>query len=295
MQLQPIGSMPFHGQDGAFFGDFMFRLDARGNCQVYDAAALDGAAADAPVTIEPVAHFTVGNTECVIPHFNAVVFGCEYYAGGDEFPLLYANVYNNYAREADRREGTCCVYRLQRTGTEFSAALVQVIRIGFTDDVLWRSAGDTKDVRPYGNFVIDTTRALLHVFTMRDADHTARYFTFALPALGDGGFSEEYGVRVVTLGKEDIRQYFDTDYHLYIQGACCHNGLIYSSEGFNAEIKPSLRVIDPAAKRQLVCVNLAELGYPSEAEWIDFRGDVCYYSDGFGQIFRVCWDDANLL
>ena len=54
MQLQPIGSMPFCGQDGAFWGDFMFRFDARGNCQVYDAAALDGAATEAPVRIERI-------------------------------------------------------------------------------------------------------------------------------------------------------------------------------------------------------------------------------------------------
>jgi hypothetical protein len=99
--------------------------------------------------------------------------------------------------------------------------------------------------------------------------------------------SEEYGVPVAVLEASDILSCFDTPYHLYIQGACCHNGLIYSSEGFNADIPPSLRIIDPQAKQQIDHANLAELGYPTEAEWIDFRGERCYYSDGFGNLFEV--------
>ena len=50
---------------------------------------------------------------------------------------------------------------------------------------------------------------------------------------------------------------------------------------------PTLRVIDPEKGEQIFHVNLAKLGYPTEAEWIDFRKDVCYYSDAHGNVFRT--------
>lgn len=286
MKIQPIASMT-GGQDGAFWRDYLFRFNAKGTCWVYDARGLDHVSEDI-TSLALIDTFQYGQNDPVIPHANAVVFGTEYYAEGDEFPLLYSNVYNNYAKQEDRREGLCCVYRVQRTGTAFSLTLVQLIRIGFVENrALWKSGGETPDVRPYGNFVIDREKDLLHAFTMRDTDHTTRYFTFRLPKLADGVIDAAYGVNCVTLGEADILDYFDTDYHLYIQGACCHAGKIYSSEGFNEKIPPYLRVIDPAGKRQLQQINLVELGYPVEAEWIDFRRDICYYSDAKGKVFRV--------
>lgn len=287
MELKQIGKMAYGAQDGAVWGDYVFRFNADGQCRVFDARPLDTATESEPADLPQLASFAVHPAEPLVPHFNAVVFGTEYYAEGDEFPLLYANIYNNYAKEADRLEGTCCVYRLLREGMQFSMTLVQVLRIGFTKDPLWISAGEKPDVRPYGNFVIDRDKGLLHVFTMRDAEHVTRYFTFRLPALSDGTLSETWGVPVVTLGKEDILKWFDTDYHLYIQGACCHGGLVYSSEGFNRDVPPSLRVIDPAAGVQLHAVNLVDLGYDVEAEWIDFRNGICYYSDAHGTIFTA--------
>ncbi len=286
MKIKPIATMSYGAQDGAFWGDYMFRFNADGHCRVFDARGLD-ADSDTVTELAKIGEFAVNPSDPVIPHFNAVVFGNEYFFPGDEFPLLYANIYNNYAKADDRREGMCCVYRLMRDGTKFTSTLVQIIKIGFTDDPLWISGGDVRDVRPYGNFVIDTKKSLLHAFTMRDADHTARYFTFALPKRSEGKISEAYGVPVVTLTKEDILKTFDTDYHLYIQGACCHDGRIYSSEGFNRNVPPALRVIDPEQGKQLFHVNLVELGYEIEAEWIDFRDDICYYSDARGNIYKV--------
>jgi len=272
------------GQDGAFFGDFMFRFNAKGRCTVYDARALD--TADGETELPVIGTFAVNEADALVPHFNAVVFGCEYCAEGDEFPLLYANIYNNYAKAENRREGMCCVYRLVRRGADFTITLVQVIRIGFTDTALWRSAG-AADVRPYGNFVIDRERELLHVFTMRDEERVTRYFTFALPRLADGEMSAEFGVPTVTLGEADVRDYFDVPYHNFIQGACCEGGRIYSSEGFHERIHPALRVISPAERRQIAHTDLTELGEVGEAEWIDFRGGTCYYSDGHGTVFTV--------
>ena len=287
MNIKKIGSMGFSAQDGALWGDFMFRFDHAGHCRVYDARALDTDALDG-VNPPQIAAFSLHADDALIPHCNAVTFGAEYFADGDEFPLLYANVYNNYAKAEDRCEGMCCVYRLQRTGLSFCADLVQILKIGFAHERgLWLSEGDVKDVRPYGNFVVDRESGLLHVFVMRDGDRTTRYFTFRLPKCGDGEVSAQYGVRLAVLEKSDILSSFDAPYHLYIQGACCHNGLIYSSEGFNADIPPSIRVIDPTAQRQIAHANLADLGYPTEAEWIDFRGERCYYSDGCGDLFAV--------
>lgn len=285
MKLKQVAQMR-SGQDGAFFGDFMFRFDARGNGTVYDARVLDaadGVIADLPV----IARFSMNAGDAVIPHCNAVVFGCEYAAEGDEFPLLYANVYNNCAKEENRREGTCCVYRLQRSGTEFSVTLVQMIRVGFVHTPLWKSDGDIQDVRPYGNFVIDREKRLLHAFTMRDAQRVTRYFTFPLPRLSEGETDPQTGVRTVVLTESDLLDSFDTEYHLFIQGACCEGGRIYSSEGFNEKVHPSLRVIDPAEKKQLLHVDLTTLGEVGEAEWIDFRGGRCCYSDGDGKVFLV--------
>jgi len=290
MKIKLRAQLHHTGQDGALWGDLLFRFNANGHCCVFDAAALD-TVSETPVTLPRIAEFWVGKNEPVVPHFNAVVFGCEFYAEGDEFPLLYANIYNNYAKAEDRLEGVCCVYRLERDGGSFKTTLVQLIRIGFAQDkTLWMSDGEQPDVRPYGNFVIDREKKLLHAFVMRDAPHTTRYFSFALPKLADGAFSERFGVRVVTLMPEDIKAQFDVPYHHFIQGACLHSGRIYSSEGFNEKIHPALRVIDPAEQRQLAHIDLVDNGYTVEAEWIDFRGETCYYCDAHGDIFEVEFD-----
>ena len=282
MTITPVSEMDMHAQDGAIYGEYLFRFNAKGLCRVYDARGLASGAEN----LTRIAEFSLSPADPLVPHFNAVCFGAEFFAEGDEFPLLYANLYNNYAKEENRREGVCCVYRVQRSGTDFAMTLVQILRIGFTEDPLWRSA-DTKDVRPYGNFAVDTEKKLLHAFTMRDGEHKTRYFTFRLPALADSVPDGEFGIPSVTLGKEDILSYFDTEYHLYIQGACCHGGRIYSSEGFNEKVPPALRVIDPAQGKQLYHMHLPDYGYTVEAEWMEFYGGKCYYSDAHGKIFRV--------
>lgn len=284
MKITPISKI-IGGQDGAFLGEYMLRFSSKGEGMVFDASSL-GKGEREEATLPLLSRFSVKAEEPLVPHFNAVVLGNEYYAEGDEFPLLYANVYNNYAAAPDRREGTLCAYRVQREGVNFSMTLVQVIRVGFVHDPLWRSEG-VKDARPYGNFVIDTKNALLYAFTMRDGEKRTRYFSFRLPKASDGVLSEEYGVRLVTLTKEDIISSFDTEYHAFIQGACFHEGKIYSSEGFSTTPPAALRVIDPEKKAQVAHFDLADAGYPEEAEWIDFKDGVCYYSDITGNLFRV--------
>ena len=268
------------GQDGAIYKDFLFRFSSKGGCSVYDMTALDGEP-------EPISEFKLDKIDLIVPHSNSVVFGNEFFAPGDEFPLLYSNVYNNYAKTEDKRVGICCVYRLTREGNAFSTKLVQLIRIGFTDDrSLWRSSGDIEDKRPYGNFVVDTDKDQLWAFVMRDGAMQTRYFAFDLPKLADGEIGAS-GVREVTLTAEMIKEYFDTPYHNYVQGAVCREGKIYSVEGFGERIHPALRIIDTEEKRQILHFDFFDAGYTDEAELIDFYGDRCIYGDHKGNLFEL--------
>lgn len=283
MNIKPFATMP-KGQDGAIFGDLLFRFNARGKGKVYD---LRTAAAGAEMT--PIATLMLDRADQIVPHSNAVCFGTEYAVEGDEFPLLYSNIYNNYAKEADRRVGVCCVYRLYRDGEGFATTLLQLIRIGFTEDsALWCSP-DAADVRPYGNFTIDRERGLFWAYVMRDSSRTTRYFSFRLPRLADGETDAALGIPCVTLSPADILTQFDCDYHDYVQGGCCHGGKIYSVEGFHAdgEHPPALRVIDTLAQKQVLLTALADHGCLIEPECIDFWGETCCYSDAHGAVYTV--------
>lgn len=269
------------GQDGATFGDLLFRFSPRGKCSVYDLSS-DPEGCE----LAPISEFELDRVSELAPHSNAVMFGKEYYADGDEFPLLYSNVYNNYKNADDRLLGVLCVYRIYRDGEGFSSSLVGLIEIGFTADrSLWRSGGDAEDVRPYGNFVLDNENGRLYAFVMRDGERATRYFAFDLPSLRDGIACERLGVPRVVLGREDIKEYFDVPYHNYVQGATLKSGKIYSLEGFGKEIHPALRVIDIVQRKQTAFVDLYECGLTEEAEFIDFYGERCLYSDFHGNMF----------
>ena len=96
MKIQKIAQIA-RMQDGAVWDHFLFQLDAKGHCIVYDMAQIENAEAQ----LSEFARFNLDKTDLICPHSNAVAFGCAYYQDGDEFPLLYSNIYNNYAREAD--------------------------------------------------------------------------------------------------------------------------------------------------------------------------------------------------
>ena len=283
MKIKQIARMS-GAQDGAIWGNLLFRFNARGEGKVYD---LSRVAEDVELT--PVATLTLDRAEEIAPHSNAVCFGTEFAEEGDEFPLLYSNIYNNYQKCEERLEGECCVYRLRREGDGFVTTLVQLIRIGFVENSdLWCSA-DVKDVRPYGNFTVDRERGLYWAYVMRDGSRTTRYFSFRLPKLSDGETDAALGIPCVTLTPDDILSQFDCDYHDYVQGGCCHNGRIYSVEGFHADGKhpPAIRVIDTVGGRELICEKLADHGCLIEPECIDFCGDVCYYSDAHGALYTI--------
>ena len=272
------------GQDGAIWGGFLFRFDSDGSCAVYE---MDKVYANGE-EIEAFSTFYLDRIDEMKPHSNSVVFGSEYYEEGDEFPLLYSNVYNNYASKVEKRKGVCCIYRIQRNGNEFTTNLVGLIEIGFVDDYsLWGSCDE--DVRPFGNFAVDRDTGLYWGLTMRDKANSARYFSFKLPKLSDGALDETYNVSKVVLTPEDIIDMFDVPYHYYVQGACACGGKVYSLEGFtNSEKAPAaMRVISGDGKCEELCVKFKDFGIDIEPEFIDFYKDVCYYSDNQGNLYTI--------
>ena len=281
-QIQRKDGSNYGGQDGAIYKDYLFRFNPKGLCRVYD---MKSVAEGGDIT--PIAEFSLDKGDVMLPHSNAVVFGKEFYAEGDEFPLLYSNIYNNYSKEEDNRLGICCVYRLERDGEGFKTTLVQIIEIGFTDDTeLWNTTVQDKPrMKAYGNFAVDAEKGIYYGFVMRGSSLGTRYFAFELPRLDDGELDMKYGVKKVILKQGDIKKQFDCPEHYYLQGACFHGGLIYSVEGFQGTA--ALRVIDPEKGEQVLHVNFPDYGLDEEAEFIDFYNGQCYYGDCPGSIFLL--------
>lgn len=124
---------------------------------------------------------------------------------------------------------------------------------------------------------------------MRDGYHTTRYFSFRLSQCREGKIDETYNVRKVILIPDDILNYFDCDYHHFVQGGGTHEGKIYPLEGFTENVNnpAALRIILPDDKRQEQCFMLADYGVDVEPEFIDFMGDVCYHADCYGNLYIV--------
>ncbi|MBE6729964.1 MAG: hypothetical protein E7568_07025 [Ruminococcaceae bacterium] len=280
MEIKTLGKI-INGQDGAIFGGYLFRLSEKGNCTAYNIKDLSG-------NPSPLAEFNLDKRDLIVPHCNSVCFGNEYYDKNDEFPLLYANIYNNYASKENKLKGVTCVYRLERKENDFTTTLVQIIEVGFTEDSIWKSE-DINDKRPYGNSAVDSDSSTFYAFTMRDGEKNTRYFAFDLPKLCDGVFDDKYGVNRVVLKKKDIQHYFDCEYHNFMQGACIHKGVLYSVEGFThfESAPPVIRLIDLKERKQKSAFNFEDFGLYIEPELVDFDGDTCYYSDDVGNMYTL--------
>lgn len=279
MKITEIGKIK-GGQDGAIYGNYLFRFDERGVGAVYDIASLSE-------ENTPVGTVTLDPTGRLVPHANSVMFGAERAESDDEFPALYVNVYNNYADKEEPLKGVTCVYRITREGSAFTASLIQIIEIGFTEDpALWK-AGEKDGPRPYGNCAVDVKNGRYYAFVMRNEALGTRYFAFDLPALADGVWDEKYGASRVVLTPSDIRSQFDCPFHYYVQGATLRDGKIYSLEGFGHDprMAPAIRVIDLEAGREESYIRFADFGLTQEPEFIDFAGEVCYYGDNPGHLY----------
>ena len=294
MKIEYISKIKEGRQDGAVSNGFLFSFNHCGECTVYEMKTLEESkGGDAEV----FASFVLHKSDVLLPHSNSVAFGNEYYDEKDEFPLLYTNIYNNYAKADNPLKGVCLVYRLKRMERTFLSTLVQIIEIGFVEDEnLWKSAGENGDVRPYGNFTVDAEQGVLYAFTMRDNMNSTRYFSFNLPKVSRGQMCEKYNVKKVVLTEADILQYFDCAYHRYNQGACCHKGKIYSLEGFtNSPVNPpAIRIIDTIRKKEIAYQKFEELGTSVEPEMIDFEEDICYYTDHYGNVYKLSFDQTQM-
>lgn len=267
-----------NGQDGTVINGRLFRFDADGSCHVYILPDM-----------KPDGVFVLDKSDILKMHCNAVDFSGKYAEEGDEYPLIYTNIYNNYSSGPDRLEGVCGVYRIWKRGDgTFSSSLMQIIRVGFTgSDKLWCSPSHN-DVRPYGNFVVDRTADRLAAFTMRDSDYHTRIFCFRLPDISEGVYSDYYGVNLLTLTEDDILSVFNGGYSNYIQGACCADGKIYSTEGFDGPQQPAgIRVFDLNRKCQTAYLPLFSWGYENEPEFIAAWEDGFIYSDARGNAWKL--------
>jgi len=269
-------------QDGAIYNDIIFRFSSKGHGSVFRFP-----------TMEKLTPFMLDKLDVLIPHSNSVCFGTQFYREGDLFPLLYSNIYNNYPTAAEK-EGMCCVYRILPVEDTFCAQLVQVLKIDFVrDGDIWYSQ-NRKDVRPFGNFAVDAVTNKLHVFVARDETQTTRFFRFALPDANQGEMDEALGVPVFRLTREMIEQQFETPYMHYMQGACCHDGIVYSVEGFTypkSQQIPTLRVIDTNRKMEVFTADLTQHGLLQEPEFIDVYNGKVYYSDNAGAAFQFLFQD----
>ena len=201
---------------------------------------------------------------------------------------VYSNIYNSYASAEDKHIGECCVYEVGGAGKIWSNSLTQVIKIGFIDNLdYWPAATET---RPYGNFVVDKDNGWLYAFVMYSSKKLTYWYKFDLPEISEGVWNESYQCPVITLTAENILDSWTTPLQNYVQGACVHNGLIWSTEGFSGTSGTNvarMRVIDPTRKTQIAVFNFYSDADPVEPEFIDFYNGKCYYAS-VKQMYQLC-------
>ena len=274
------------GQDAACWNGYIFRFNHNGSCKVYDATSFSA-----------VCSFKLDKSDLLMAHSNSACFGATKYSEKDEFPLLYCNVYNNYYNKADKRYGTCCVYRIIRSGNIFTSQLVQVIKIGFVNDYsLWSS---NTDKRPFGNFLIDYDNNILYAYTMIDKTNTTRFFKFSIPSLNVGDYDNMLNCNIVTLKTNDILDSFDTEYSYCLQGGCYYDNKLFLLEGFIENGK--FRILDLKQRRFVLSYNISDMFFKDEPEMITQYNGVFYYSDATGNLYTFhlanshIWDSGVIV
>lgn len=198
-----------------------------------------------------------------------------------EICYMYSNIYNSYASGATPEEkhiGECCVYEVWEENSIWNNSLKQLIKIGFYNDPNYWAP--SSEARPYGNFAVDAENKYLYAFTMYSGKNSTYWYKFNLPSVTDGDWNETYGCYVCTLTVDDIVDSWTTPLQNYVQGACVHNNIIYTTEGFNGATGTNvarMRLIDPTIKEQIAVFHFFSDDDPVEPEFIDFYGNKCYY------------------
>ncbi len=237
------------GQDGAIYGDYLFRFGPKGEGVVY---SIDNKAQVGTITLD--------KKDVINPHSNAVHFGSEFYAAGDEFPLLYSTL-------CDNAEDSTTVYRVVRNGNTFTTTLVQVITAEGTNDA-----------------VVDAENNMYYAYLGPDVGRTG-YRKYALPKLADGTYNSTYGVKHVVLTENDVLAEVDFKEDIYIiQGSTIYDGKMYLTSGFTLD-QVYLTVYDLETDQWFCKINLEEIGLSEESEFIAFKDDVMYLMPVYGNIY----------
>lgn len=254
-------SLQTSGQDSACYNNKVFQFLANGTFYVNDITDESNAVLSGP--------FYLDNYETIKPHANSVTFSNTFYSGTDLFPLIYIGEYNV------NNKGCCYVHRIIYDSQEntYSTSLIQTIRIGFTNDPIWKSIEN--EPRDRGNFIVDYDNNYLYAYTLREGSST-RFFKFELPNINE---------ETIILSKEDILDYFDTEFAPYIQGGCYYENKLFIVNGYNSQLSnsPALRIIDLKTKIQLINMNLTSL--MSEPESIFIKNNTIYASER--TIFKI--------
>lgn len=251
VKVRSISTPLLHGkgyaQGGAIWGSEYFFVSSKADVIVYDFNQN-----------EVTKHFVLDQSEEHEIHCNSVCFGRKY-DENDPYPLLYVNAYNSKVSP----EGTCFVYRLTETEDGLTSTLVSTIKIGFTDQRLWKEEGNPL---AYGNFVVNRDLGKLYVYNLNDKHHVTRFFVFDEPTENDD----------VDLNKEDLLSVKDLPYFPYIQDNCYKDGKIYIVSGGLYGTPSMLRIISINSMKQEKYLYLKDINLPYEPESIDLYNNKLY-------------------
>ena len=250
-------------QDGCIYNDVLFLFSSNGLCTIFNIS-----------NKQMICSSQLPTYKGYCPHSNSVSFGKKF-CDTDTYPLLYSNIYNNYPNIADSF-GMCLVYRIIDE-TLFEFKLMQVIKIGFTNDAnLWYDNSD--NASPYGNFLIcgDDLWVYVNIF----GSSITRFFSFKTPAII---VSDDIDFCILT--KDNIQEMFDTDLFKYIQGGTSRGTNLVSLEGFGTELSPSfLRIISLTTKT----IQSIDLGFylnTLEPEFVSFYNNLLIVGTYEGKFF----------
>lgn len=246
------------GQDACEYNNKLFIFNSQGKFNVYDL-----------INKTLYGLFDLDENDTIKPHCNSAFFGNKKYAEGDLFPILYVNAYNTSGLPL----GTLYGHRIlfDSANNIYSTQLIQTIKIGFTNDEIWTIQGD---IRPYGNFILNSDTNELYAFTLRGEN--TRFFKFNMPDIEIGD---------TILNKNDIIEMFDTEILPYIQGCTYSNNQIFALNGNDSIIQNSsyLNVINLNKKSITNRIPLSSLMNEPEAI---FKYDNSLFIAGFNNFYK---------
>lgn len=199
--VNATGLRLYDNQSIAAFGGYMFIFVDAGGGIVLDMA-----------TKEIISQFTTNYSSN--DHQNSAQFSDIYYADGDEFPLLFVSRCRGNAPEfGDENLDTCLVYRVTKSGTQFTFTLVNTI--------LW-------DHTTYGlDWSVDSGARMLYTCSLQNGRYTVTennplvFVAFDMPTK-----TQILSGDTITLTDNDVRIRFETD-HANMQGSAAANGVLY--------------------------------------------------------------------